>query len=194
MSVIEIPLTQGKVAIVDAEDAQLVQRYQWHACYRQTTWYAATSAERRKGRAIYLHRYIANAQPGEHVDHINGDGLDCRRANLRICTNAENRRNTRKTRGVSQYKGVSRCKTNATRVWEAYIWFENRKIGLGTYCTEDDAARAYNAAALQYHGRFAKLNIISGITHEESIMAPVRNRMVGRPRQQLCAGPIAAAG
>lgn len=179
---IEIPLTQGKVALIDAENLQLVGQYQWHACDRGQTWYAATSAVRRRsGECIYLHRLIMDAGPNEHVDHRNGDGLDCRRENMRLCTNAENRRNTRKTRGRSRFKGVCPCRTNSRRIWEAYIWHNNRKIGLGNYETEEEAARAYNAAALQYHGEFAHLNVIPGLSHEESVVAPVRNRKPGRP-------------
>jgi hypothetical protein len=124
------------------------------------------------------------ANPGEHVDHVNGNGLDCRRENLRICSNAENRRNMRIERGVSRFKGVARCLGNKTRIWEAYIWHENRKIGLGAYRTEEEAARAYNAAALQYHGEFACLNEIPGLTYEESVTAPVRNRKLGRPARR----------
>ena len=186
---VEIPLTQGRVALIDAEDVDRVLQYKWHACHRPPNWYAATSAERRRGRVIYLHRLIAGAKPGEHVDHINGDGLDCRRQNVRICTNAENRRNMRSTRGVSRYKGVASSTGNATRIWAAYIWFNNRKIGLGNYETEEEAARAYNAAALNYHGEFACLNEIPGLTYEESIAPPTRNRKPGRPARdaRVCA-------
>jgi hypothetical protein len=179
---IEIPLTQGKVALIDAEDLALVEQYLWHACERERTWYAATSANRRKtGECIYLHRLILEAKSNEHVDHRNGDGLDCRRANLRLCTNAENRRNMRKSRGKSRFKGVCPCASNTNRKWEAYIWLNNKKIPLGTYATEEEAARAYNAAALHYHAEFANLNTIPGLSHEESVVPPVRNRKPGRP-------------
>lgn len=181
MSVVEVPLTQGKVALIDGEDVERVLKYQWHACHRPPNWYAATSAERRRGRVIYLHRLIANARNGEHVDHINGDGLDCRRQNLRLCTNAQNRRNMRINRGASRYKGVAKSTKNGSRQWEAYIWHNNKKVGLGWYRNEDEAARAYNAAALKYHAEFARLNEIPGITYEESITPPIRNRKRGRP-------------
>ncbi|MEQ8785128.1 MAG: HNH endonuclease [Pirellulaceae bacterium] len=182
MSVVEIPLTQGKVALIDAEDAERVQTYKWHACRREPNWYAGTSAERRRGNnMIYLHRLVANAKRGEHVDHINGNGLDCRRENLRICTNAENRRNTRSRRGSSPFKGVSINRKNGQRVWHAAISVNDKTISLGSYYTEAEAARAYNAAAFQYYGEFACLNEIEGLTHEESIVPPVRNRKPGRP-------------
>lgn len=182
MRIVMIELTQGKFAKIDESDLWIVSQYQWHACERAQTFYAATSAVRRKGgSSIYMHRLIAGAAKGEHVDHINGDGLDCTSGNLRICSNAQNRKNTRKTRGSSRFKGVCRNRTNSTRIWEAYIWVDNRKIGLGSYETEEDAARAYNAAAIVHHGEFARLNIIEGLSHEESIVAPARNSKPGRP-------------
>jgi hypothetical protein len=133
-------------------------------------------------------------KPDEHIDHINGNGLDCRRENMRVCTNAENRRNMRKTRGASRFKGVAKCRTNANRIWHAYIWFNNRKINLGCYPTEEEAARAYNAAALQYHGEFACLNEIPGLTYEESTTAPVRNRRPGRPVHRRTVGTGSDSG
>lgn len=187
---VEIPLTQGKVALIDTEDAARVLQYRWHVAKRSPNYYAATSKERRRDhRVIYLHRLIVNAKPGEHVDHINGNGLDCRRVNLRICTNAENRRNMRVRRGVSQFKGVARSQKNGSRQWEAYIWKDNKKICLGWYHTEEEAARAYNAAALEFHGDFACLNEIPGLTYEQSIVAPLRNRKRGRPTRStnVCA-------
>lgn len=182
MSTVSIPLTQGKFALVDASDAIVANAYAWHLADRGKNQYAACSALRRSGGGVlYLHRLLMQPGDGQHVDHINGDGLDCRRANMRLCTNAENRRNTKKHRGASQYKGVAANKTNSRRRWEAYVWFENKKIGLGSYETEVEAARAYNAAAIEYHQEFAKLNVIEGLTDEESRTPPVRNRKLGRP-------------
>lgn len=70
---------------------------------------------------------------------------------------------------------------NANRNWEAYIWVNNKKRGLGNYPTEEEAARAYNAAAIVEYGDFARLNFIPGLTYEESIDPPVRNMRRGRP-------------
>lgn len=181
MSSVLIPLTKGKFATIDESDLQLVSQFVWHTADRGRTCYAATSRDRRStGEAIYLHRLIANPGPGQHVDHINGNGLDCRRENLRLCTNAENRRNMRKTRGESRFKGVSIDPRQPGRPWCSYINHENRKISLGSYESETEAARAYNAAAVELHGQFANLNVIEGLTHEESIIAPARNRRPGR--------------
>jgi hypothetical protein len=176
---VAVPLSRGKVALIDAEDLERVLQYVWHAVDRGTNTYAASMALKRDG--YYMHRLIAGANRGQHVDHRNGDGLDNRKANLRLCTNAENRRNMRICRGVSAFKGVAFDKRQPGRPWAAYIWFENRKKNLGCYASETEAARAYNAAALQFHGEFASLNVIPGLTYEESITAPVRNRQCGRP-------------
>jgi len=183
MDALEIPLSQGKVALVDSADWELLSKFRWHAAKRCQTYYAASMQFRDFG--YYLHRVITGAKPGEHVDHKNGNGLDNRRDNLRICTNAENRRNTRKTRGVSRFKGVTLGR-NPGRPWEAYIWFENRRINLGSYPSEVEAARAYNAKAIELHGEFSRLNEIEGLTYEETITAPVRNRKPGRPSSRVC--------
>ena len=190
MKIVEIELTQGKVAIIDEADVELVGQYKWHAVKRDRTWYAATSAERRRGRSIYMHRLIAGES--KHVDHRNHDGLNNTRKNLRVCTNQQNRHNTQKTRGEAKYKGVSRDKRQPGRPWAAYIWNDNRKISLGSYPTQEEAARAYNAAAIQYHGEFANLNSIEGMTYDESVIAPDRNRRSGRIRKRArpVAGPV----
>lgn len=181
MASVLIPLTQGKFATIDEADVELVSQYRWHACDRGRTFYAATSRDRRStGEVIYLHRLLAKPNPDQHVDHINGDGLDCRRANLRLCTDAENRRNMRKTRGASRFKGVSVDPRQPGKPWCASIHYENKKVSLGSYETEVEAARAYNAAAVELHGQFANLNVIAGMTYEESILAPARNRRPGR--------------
>ncbi len=95
---------------------------------------------------------------GYCVDHINGDGLDNRKDNLRIVTIAENNYNKRKSKNVrsSQYKGVSIDKR--TNRWRAIIYYKYRKINLGMFGDEIDAARAYDEAANELFGEFAKLN------------------------------------
>jgi hypothetical protein len=108
--------------------------------------------------------------------------LDCRRANMRLCTNAENRRNQRPLdRGASKYKGVSITKKNTGKKWHASISVSDRIVHLGTFCTEEEAARSYNAAALVHYGEFANLNTIEGLTYEESIVAPAYSGKPGRP-------------
>lgn len=106
-----------------------------------------------------LHRNIANAKKGDYVDHIDGNKLDNRKQNLRICTNAENCRNRgMQANNTSGYKGVSWSKV--ANKWTARIKADGSYKGLGYFDTDKKAAQAYNDAAIQYHGEFAKLNDI----------------------------------
>lgn len=110
---IEIKLTKGKVTVVDDDDYTLAFKYKWIAAkshWGNALWYASKHVKRPDGkwRPIFLHRLIVNAAAGMEVDHINGDGLDNRRSNLRICTHAQNSRNSRSVNPnkTSKYKGV----------------------------------------------------------------------------------------
>ena len=149
-----IPLSRGKFAIVDAADFELVNRYKWHANKGGRTYYA-TSQEKR--RAISMHRLILNAPAGLFVDHINHNGTDNRRANLRFCTWAENCRNSLPRQGESsRYKGVHWCKRR--KKFFATITFNRKKRGLGYFDCEIDAAKAYDKKAKELFGEFAYLN------------------------------------
>lgn len=111
------------------------------------------------GRTVkrYLHRVIMNAPPGVEVDHINGDTLDNRRCNLRLCMRRENGRNQKPQMGrSSQYKGVSWRKQ--CQKWSAQIKVDGKQIHLGLFNEEVEAARAYDQAARELHGEFARLN------------------------------------
>lgn len=109
------------------------------------------------GHKVQLHRILAGAFPGEVVDHINGDTLDNRLVNLRVCTNAENIRNSRKRASSgSSYKGVSRIK--GTERWRAQIMVNGRKMNLGSFRDEQAAARRYDEKARELHGDFARCN------------------------------------
>lgn len=155
---IEIPLTQGKVALIDDENYSLVSPYRWFAHKSRgtkDTYYAYTNI---KGKTIAMHRLILGAKPGEEVDHINGDGVDNRNINIRICRSKDNKGNRRKGPGefTSQYKGVSL--NSQTGRWTACISKDGRNIHLGEFSVESDAARAYDKAAKEYFGEFAKAN------------------------------------
>jgi len=116
--------------------------------------------ENQKSVAIYLHRFIMDCPIGMEVDHINRDGLDNRRANLRICTREENGRNRRIGKNnTSGYHGVSYARTEKRKKrWLVSIRAGNRKIHVGRFYTSLEAAYAYNKAAKKYHGEFASLN------------------------------------
>jgi hypothetical protein len=159
---VTIPLTKGQTAIVDAIDADLAQ-LKWYAMVRTYTYYAA----RQKfidGRYIHfrLHQEILprilgrKLVKGEYVDHINGDGLDNRRSNLRLATKAQNQRNQRLRRdNKSGFKGV--CWDNRAKKWRALIRFNGKQKTLGYFDTPEEAYEAYCAAAIELHGEFARL-------------------------------------
>ena len=152
----EIALTQGKVALVDDEDFERVSQFKWCASWhsRQRVY---TAVRRNCGTNVLMHRFILQPPSMMHIDHINHDTLDNRRANLRVCTNAENHRNQRKTPGTSsQYKGVSWDRRK--QKWRAQIRKDYKQQWLGYFADEDEAARAYNVAAQEHFGRFALLN------------------------------------
>lgn len=108
-------------------------------------------------KKVQLHRLLIGAFEGEIVDHINGDTLDNRLRNLRICTNAENIRNSkRRASSGSQFKGVSRIK--GTDRWRAQIMVNGQKMNLGSFRDAESAARRYDVKARELHGEFAKCN------------------------------------
>lgn len=146
-----ILLTEGRETVVDAADfaALLDLGVKW--CVNDG--YAVNA---KYGR---LHRYLLGAKVGEMVDHINGDKLDNRRANLRIATNSQNQANRRANRGTSKFKGVCRQRRPTSKdVWVARIVVEGRQMHLGSFDAEIDAARAYDAAATKFFGQFAHPN------------------------------------
>jgi hypothetical protein len=155
---IEIPLTQGKVALIDDEDWILISRFDWFAHEEKSLWYAHSSVKRRDGArtTIKMHRLILGARAGQRVDHRDGNGLNNQRDNLRLATQMQNTQNQRrKSNNTSGYKGVCRWKTSR---WQAYITVHKKRIPLGLFNNKEDAARAYDNAARQHFGEFAKLN------------------------------------
>jgi hypothetical protein len=155
----EIDLGKGHVAVIDDEDAELVIGYKWYPMTVVGKVYGAGWKHLPPGRFfVHLHRLIANAQPGEIIDHADGDTLNCRRNNLRRVTRQQNNANRRPNRkpASSQYKGVFLCRrTGRFRARITYNW---KRIYLGYFEREEDAARAYNAKAAELFGEFAYLN------------------------------------
>ena len=152
----KIPLTKGLFAIVDEEDYENLSRYQWYVLGHKNKEYAARYVGNNKH--LRMHRILLNAPDGIEVDHINGNRLDNRKCNLRLATRAENGRNRGKfkCKTHSKYKGVT-YHTRDKR-WQGTIIINRRHIHLGYFDTEQEAALAYNDAALKFHGKFAKLN------------------------------------
>jgi hypothetical protein len=150
-----IPLTKGRVTLVDAEDYDRLARHKWHAAESRGRWYAVRKGN---GKTIRLHREVLNVPPGMMCDHRNHDGLDNRKCNLRICTASQNGQNRRPLAGgTSRYKGVRLVR--ATGKWRARICHHGRTIHIGCYDYEADAAIAYDDMAIELFGEFAYLNI-----------------------------------
>jgi hypothetical protein len=151
----KIKLTQGKYAIVDPEDYEKLIGYPWYAAKSPRTFYARRYEN---GKTIKMHRQIMNPPPGLFVDHENHNGLDNRKANLKIATPTENARNRRPKSGKSGsiYKGVRRNKK--LNKWRAVICYNGKYIHLGYFDDEKQAAKAYDEAAKELFGRFAFLN------------------------------------
>lgn len=156
-------LTKGQHTVVDDDVYEWASKFKWMASESPRTkhTYYAVRRERRPGpsrqRTVILHREIMGAPKGVLVDHEDGDGLNNLRDNLRLCTVGQNTQNQRIRKDKSsQYKGVSWNKRQG--VWDARVCSAGRKIFLGLFREELDAARAYDSAALRLHGTFARLN------------------------------------
>jgi HNH endonuclease len=163
MSMKRIALSQGKYALVDDEDYQELNKYKWHT-YLSTNkkYYASRNSPRIKGvkHLIKMHRMIMGCEKadGKNVDHINGDTLDNRRSNLRLCTVQENNLNKgRQINNKSGYKGV--YKHSQYDVYVAQIKVGKKRIHIGVYKTAIDGAKAYDEMARIHHGEFAWQNL-----------------------------------
>ena len=159
----EIKLTRGMVALVDNEDFDWLNQWKWQADKGRRTYYAVRSVWKngRTAEKYYMHREIMKVPPDMQVDHISGNGLDCQKHNMRVCTVGQNNMNRSKhTRKChSRFVGVSLDKRRGT--WQAYINIGGKRTYLGTFADEVQAAIARNLASYKLFGEFARLNIIA---------------------------------
>jgi len=151
----EIPLTQGKVAIVDDDMFEELSKFTW---FCHSNGYAARHiCCKGKQRTVWMHRVIAETPDDMETDHINGNKRDNRRSNLRRCFPVENRRNMKiRTDNSSNFKGVSWFERD--NKWSARIGIGGKRIHLGLFENILDAARAYDKAAREQFGEFARTN------------------------------------
>ena len=155
-----VPLSQGKFAIVDAEGWEKVKNYKW--CYgggpRNGYALKAIWDKRSKKRSTTtMHRFLFEDTLGKDIDHINGDKLDNRYSNLRLCEKHENLKNRGKNKNnTSGFKGVTWNKI--AKKWMAQIMVEGKYKYLGVFADKEEAARAYNEAAVKLHNQFANIN------------------------------------
>lgn len=167
----EIPLSRGKVALVDDADYERLNQWKWH--YNASTGYAARRDWQAR-RYVLMHRVILDAPAGRAVDHINGDGLDNRRANLRLATAAQNGHNRRAQAGAtSRFKGVSFYGNRH----HARIFVAGHNLYLGPFTDERTAARVYDYAARQHYGEYACLNLPHEPLTAEEFAALTRRRV-----------------
>lgn len=147
-----VTLTRGYEAIIDAADVPLVERFNWYACVQRNTVYASRKANK---TSVLMHRVIMDDPDGFQVDHIDGNGLNNRRENMREATNAQNAHNSRIQRNnTSGFKGVSRH--NRSAKWCAQIRLNGSCYRLGLFHTPEAAHAAYVAASEVMHGEFAR--------------------------------------
>jgi len=149
-----IPLNHGKVAIVDDEDFEYLSKFKWYAHCRKTNshdYYYAARFDKLLGRPVFMHRHILKPSKKMKVDHVDGNGLDNRKQNIRICTHAQNMANRRKfCKSSSKFKGVYRHKNK----WAACIGINNKTKHIGVFSTEEEAHSEYMKKAKQVFGDF----------------------------------------
>jgi hypothetical protein len=176
----EIQLSQGKVALVDDEDYELVSGHNWYADKGRNTWYASATID---GKRVRMHTLVSGFKL---VDHENRNGLDNRRSNLRACMQGQNLANGVPRGGTSRFRGV--CWSKQAGCWMAQAIGGKRHKFLGHYDSEVDAAKAYDRAALREWGEFASLNFPELRAEYESAPERPRLRRPFRPAKRPIVG------
>ena len=181
-----IYLGEGQWTILDQEDYCRLRHYKWVVYGGGNNLYAVRLKFVGQNRTwqISMHREIMNAPKGVLVDHRNCDSLDNRRSNLRFATRTENIRNRRKMKNSrSQYIGVYFSKQKGK--WETRIMYQRKRIYLGRYDCQIDAAHAYDKAAKKYFGEFARLNFPEQNENSRALFA-----IIGKLMRQRSAGSV----
>ena len=157
----EIPLTRWQVALCDDEDFDSLVQHSWYAHWSKTSqcFYAIS---RINGKLVRMHRWLFGLTQGKEIDHVDGNGINNQRLNLRLCSRSQNMANTRlRVNNTSGYKGVDlhQC----TGKWRALIQVQHKRIHIGLFCSATEAALAYDKVASQYFGQFASTNYSLGL-------------------------------
>jgi hypothetical protein len=155
----QINLNSGTIVLIDEADYESIKDYRWKLSSHGYITHQEWKGQRKKPKTFYLHRLIMNPNEGQLVDHINGDKLDNRRENLRLCDKGGNQRNRGKqANNTSGYKGVYLSKKGKLKPWYVKIAFEGKDYSGGYHASKEEAARAYDQLARELHGEFARLN------------------------------------
>lgn len=156
-----IPLTQGKVALVDDDLYPYLMTIRWYAEKNGNGFYARANVS---GKKIRMHEAILEAPQGWGRDHVDGNGLNNQRSNLRLCKQSQNISNSRFRRNnTSGFKGVFKSPKGCINPWISIIKKSGKCIHLGTFETKESAAMAYDSAALRLFGPFARTNAMLGL-------------------------------
>ena len=163
-----IPLTHGKVVLVDDADYEWLNQFRWLAgkyyAYRFIYKKIFVGRWKKRGQMILMHRFILGLDFGDkqHTDHVDGNGFNNQRDNLRKCTPQQNHFNRKATGGSSKFKGVRLyCNRNYPdrSYWRAQIVIDGKYIHIGTFDSEIEAAQAYDNKAMELVGELARLNV-----------------------------------
>lgn len=160
----QIALTQGKFAIVDDMDFEVLSKFKWYAWCMRGAFYAMRNIRKEDGKktTIAMHRQILGEyRSGVHIDHVNHNTIDNRRCNLRPCDNQQNHFNMKTKTGSSRFKGV--CWDKSRQKWTCSIAKSGKSIHIGRFIDEIEAAKAYDIKAKDLHGEFALLNFPEAI-------------------------------
>ena len=163
-----IPLTRGLFAIVDSDDFEYLNQWKWHAQYASGIYYAYRSLSRKSGfydKKLPMTRIILSVLPTLFIDHKNGNTLDNRKENLRICNRSQNNANKIMTTNKHKFKGIF----SHSKGFVARVEFKAKRIYCGYFKTAEEAAKGYDKKALELFGEFACLNFPKNNSNRKNI-------------------------
>jgi hypothetical protein len=160
--------SKNETILVDDEDYEMLSKYVWNCFSGYAKTYRRKKEDNYKLKSESMHRMVMKANKTQTVDHKNGNKLDNQKSNLRFCNTQQNSCNRKISRtSKSKYLGVAYHKRD--NKWQAQIRTKGERIYLGSFPTAEEAAIAYNEAAIKYHGEFARINKIHNTNILENI-------------------------